>query len=144
MSAVQILMTDVTVLVSPLLKSVAAGGIKVQPLGQHAFNHLTHAADNPQHTNAALTLVGEMNRVYQPELKRYEKSIEEFLNGQSLIPTEGNYLDTTMPTKHLGTNATQQVRQREAENNLRVFGTPDKGRFVEPNSASSENDSRYQ
>ncbi|UYM15905.1 hypothetical protein [Endozoicomonas euniceicola] len=106
-------------------------------LGQHAFNHLTHAADNPQHTNSALTLIGEMNRLYQPELKRYEQSVEELLKGQSLFPMEGNYLDTSMPPKHIGSNTESQLQKRQTENNLRVFGSQDKGLFKEPSSRLS-------
>ena len=106
-------------------------------LGQHAFNHLTHAADNPQHTNAALTLIGEMNRLYQPELKQYEQSVEELLKGQSLFPMEGNYLDTSMPPKHIGSNTESQLQKRQTENNLRVFGSQDKGLFKEPSSRLS-------
>ena len=105
-------------------------------LGQHAFNHLTHAADNPQHTSAALTLIGEMNRLYQPELKQYEQSVGTWLKGQSLNPSEGNYLDTSMPPEHIGSNVENQLQQRQTENNLRVFGK-DKELFQEPNSRVS-------
>ena len=100
-------------------------------LGQHAFNHLSHAADNPQHTNAALTLIGEMNRLYQPELKQYGQSVEKWLNGQSLLPMEGNYLDTTIYPDHMDSNTKQELRQRQSENNLRVFGSEKKGLFHE-------------
>ncbi|WP_422410212.1 MULTISPECIES: conjugal transfer protein TraG N-terminal domain-containing protein [unclassified Endozoicomonas] len=106
-------------------------------LGQHAFNHLTHAADNPQHTDAALTLIGEMNRLYQPELKHYEHSIEKWLRGQSLLPMEGNYLDTTMPPEHIGSNVGSEIQQRQSDNNLRVFGRQDKGLYREPPSKLS-------
>ena len=106
-------------------------------LGQHAFNHLTHAADNPQHTNAALTLIGEMNRLYQPELRQYEQSVDQWLKGQSLLPMEGNYLDTTMPPKHIGSDIGNQIQKREAENNQRVFGREDKNRFSEPSSKAA-------
>lgn len=106
-------------------------------LGQHAFNHLTHAADNPQHTDAALTLIGEMNRLYQPELRQYEQSVESWLKGQSLLPTEGNYLDTTMHPEHIGSNVAKELQQRQSENNLRVFGRQDKARFQEASSKLS-------
>ncbi|MCW7552688.1 conjugal transfer protein TraG N-terminal domain-containing protein [Endozoicomonas gorgoniicola] len=106
-------------------------------LGQHAFNHLTHAADNPQHTNAALTLIGEMNRLYQPELRQYEQSVGELLKGQSLLPMEGNYLDTTMPPEHIGSNVLDQLNQRQTDNNQRVFGRQDKGLFQEASSRLS-------
>ena len=106
-------------------------------LGQHAFNHLTHAADNPQHTNAALTLIGEMNRLYQPELRQYEQSVEKWLKGQSLLPMEGNYLDTTMPPEHIGSSVGKEIQQRQSDNNQRVFGRQDKGRFQEPSSKLS-------
>ena len=105
-------------------------------LGQHAFNHLTHAADNPQHTNTALTLIGEMNRLYEPELKQYEQSVEQWLKGQSLLPMEGNYLDTTMPPEHIG-SVGKEIQQRQSDNNQRVFGRQDKGRFQEPSSKLS-------
>ena len=106
-------------------------------LGQHAFNHLTHAADNPQHTNAALTLIGEMNRLYQPELRQYEQSVDKWLKGQSLLPMEGNYLDTTMPPNHIGSDTGNQLLKREAENNQRVFGREDKSRFSESSSKAA-------
>ncbi len=106
-------------------------------LGQHTFNHLTHAADNPQHTNTALTLIGEMNRLYQPELKHYEQSVEKWLNGQSLYPMEGNYLDTSMPPDHIGSDTANQLLQRQTENNQRVFGRKGKGLFQEPSSRFS-------
>ncbi|MET4819858.1 hypothetical protein [Endozoicomonas lisbonensis] len=112
-------------------------GDKDAILGQHVFNHLTHAADNPQHTNAALTLIGEMNRLYQPELREYEQSVEKWLKGQSLLPVEGNYLDTTMPPAHIGSNIGNQIQQRQAENNLSVFGRPDKEHFQESSSRLS-------
>ena len=106
-------------------------------LGQHAFNHLTHAADSPQHTNAALTLIGEMNRLYQPEIKQYEQSVEGWLKGQQLLPTEGNSLDTSMPPEHIGNDVRSQLKQRQSENNLRVFGQQDKEHFQEPSSRLS-------
>ena len=52
-------------------------------LGWHAFNHLTHAADHPEHTHSALTLIGEMNRVYQPELKEYDQSVDSYSKGRN-------------------------------------------------------------
>ena len=103
-------------------------------LGWHAFNHLSHAADNPQNTDASLKLVGEMNRLYQPELKTYEESVGKWLNGQSLYPMEGNYLDVSMPPEHISPNAREELEQREKDNNQNLFGNSDQGRFEEINS----------
>ena len=103
-------------------------------LGWHAFNHLTHAADNPQHTDASLKLIGEMNRLYQPELKRYEQSVDSWLNGQSLYPMEGNYLDLSMPPEHIGSSTKAELELREKENNHNLFGNSEKGYFEENNS----------
>ena len=106
-------------------------------LGLHAFNHLTHAADHPQHTDAALALIAEMNRLHQPELANYDQSINRLLNGQSLFSMEGNYLDTSMPAEHIGAGVKSALKQREKENNERVFGHADIGRFSEPDSKFS-------
>ena len=103
-------------------------------LGWHAFNHLSHAADNPQHTDASLKLIGEMNRLHQPELQQYEESITKWLNGQSLYPMEGNYLDVSMPPEHIGVNTKTELEHREKENNDNLFGNREQGRFVENNS----------
>ena len=103
-------------------------------MGWHAFNHLSHAADNPQHTDASLKLIGEMNRLYQPELKKYEESTNEWLKGQSLYPMEGNYLDASMPPELIGSNTMTELYQREKDNNQNVFGNSKQGRFDENNS----------
>ena len=103
-------------------------------LGWHTFNHLSHAADNPQHTDASLKLIGEMNRLYQPELQKYEKSIDEWLQGQSLYPMEGNYLDVSMPPEHIGPNTKAELNKREKDNNWNLFGNSEQGRFEENNS----------
>ena len=102
-------------------------------LGWHAFNHLSHAADNPQSTDAGLKLIGEMNRLYQPELQNYEKSVDKWLNGQSLYPMEGNYLDVSMPPEHIGSNIKAELDKREKENNQNLFGNSEQGRFKENN-----------
>ncbi|MCW7552829.1 conjugal transfer protein TraG N-terminal domain-containing protein [Endozoicomonas gorgoniicola] len=99
-------------------------------LGLHAFNHLTHAADHPEHTHSALSLIGEMNRVYQPELKAYDQSVSSLLKGQELYAQEGNYLDTSMPPEHIGSGVKEQLQAREKENNQWLFGS-DIGRFHE-------------
>ncbi len=90
-------------------------------LGWHAFNHLSHAADNPQYTATGLKLVGEMNRLYQPELKQYDQSVSEMLNGQSLYPMEGNYLDTSMKPEHIGSSIRKTLQTREEQNNEWLF-----------------------
>ena len=102
-------------------------------LGWHAFNHLTHAADHPEHTHSALSLIGEMNRVYQPELKEYAQSVDTLLKGQELYVQEGNYLDTSMPPEHIGTGVKEKLQAREKENNQWLFGH-DVGRFQENSS----------
>ena len=103
-------------------------------LGWHAFNHLSHAADNPQHTDASLKLIGEMNRLHQPELKQYERSVGDWLKGQSLYPMEGNYLDVSMPPEHISSNTKAELEQREKDNNRNLFGNSEQGRFEESNS----------
>ena len=105
-------------------------------LGWHAFNHLSNAADNPQHTDAGLKLVGEMNRLYQPELQKYEQSVDEWLKGQSLYPMEGNYLDVSMPPEHISSNTKAELEQREKDNNRNLFGNSEQGRFEESNTRS--------
>ena len=102
-------------------------------LGLHAFNHLTHAADHPEHTHSALSLIGEMNRVYQPELKAYDQSVSSLLKGQELYAQEGNYLDTSMPPEHIGAGVKEQLQSREKENNQWLFES-DVGRFQESSS----------
>ena len=82
-------------------------------LGWHAMNHLSHAADNPQYTNTGLKLVGEMNRLYQPELKQYQQSVDNLLKGQTLYPMEGNYLDTSMTPDSIGSGIKEALEQRE-------------------------------
>ena len=102
-------------------------------LGWHAMNHLSHAADNPQYTNTGLQLIGEMNRLYQPELKHYQQSVDDWLKGQTLYPMEGNYLDTSMPPDNIGDGVKQTLEQREKDNNRNLFGDSEKGRFEEGN-----------
>ena len=102
-------------------------------LGWHAMNHLSHAADNPQYTNTGLKLIGEMNRLYQPELKQYQQSVDDWLKGQTLYPMEGNYLDTSMPPDSIGDGVKQTLKQREKDNNRNLFGDSEKGRFEENN-----------
>ena len=103
-------------------------------MGWHAFNHLSHAADNPQHTDASLKLVGEMNRLYQPELKKYEESNDKWLKGQSLYPMEGNYLDVSMPPEQIDPNTKAELEQREKANNRNLFGNSEKGRVLDNDS----------
>lgn len=99
-------------------------------LGFHAFNHLTHAADHPEHTATALSLIGEMNRLYQPELKEYDQSVNTLLRGKTLYAQEGNYLDTSMAPEHIGSGVKEQLQARERENNQWLFGS-DVGRYQE-------------
>ena len=105
-------------------------------LGLHAFNHLTHAADHPEHTHSALSLIGEMNRVHQPELKEYDQSLNSLLKGQTLYAQEGNYLDTSMAPEHIGAGVKEQLQVREKENSQWLFGN-DVGRFQESSSRSA-------
>ena len=79
-------------------------------MGLHAFNHLTHAADHPEHTHSALSLIGEMNRTHQPELKEYDQSVNSLLKGQTLYAQEGNYLDTSMAPEHIGAGVKEQLQ----------------------------------
>ncbi|WP_252180156.1 conjugal transfer protein TraG N-terminal domain-containing protein [Endozoicomonas sp. 4G] len=105
-------------------------------LGFHAFNHLTHAADHPEHTATALSLIGEMNRLYQPELKEYDQSVNTLLRGKTLYAQEGNYLDTSMAPEHIGSGVKEQLQARERENNQWLFGS-DVGRYQESTKKSA-------
>ena len=107
-------------------------------LGGHVFNHLTHAADHPQHSHPALQLIGEMNRLYQPELQQYQHSLDTLLKGQTLYPMEGNYLDTSMSPDDIGAGVKQTLREREAQNNQWVFGNRNVGRYEQNNSTAAK------
>ena len=103
-------------------------------LGWHAFNHLSHAADNPQYTATGLKLVGEMNRLHQPELKQYDQSISNMLKGQSLYPMEGNYLDTSMAPQQIGSGTEKALQTREKQNNKWLFQNENIGRYKDSGS----------
>ena len=103
-------------------------------LGWHAFHHLANAADNPHYTEAGLKLIGEMNRLYQPELRQYQQDIDRQFQGETLCPTGDNRLDSSQAlslrdrTEAFPRGKTLELR--EQENNLLVFGDRNKGPYL--------------